>query len=101
MVAGPGWGKYRRDLAALSQWAEGQGIAILDVQAEEEKTVLLSFGSKVLGRAGRVMLGEVLDWVLGETAGPILVTPEPHPASRAGVAETATAALESASNRSP
>jgi nucleotide-binding universal stress UspA family protein len=62
---------------------------ILDVQAEEEKTVLLSFGSKVLGRAGRVMVGEVLDWVLGETRGPILVTPEPHPASRAGVLERA------------
>ena len=26
---------YRRDLAALSQWAEGQGIAIHDVQAEQ------------------------------------------------------------------
>ncbi len=62
---------------------------ILDVQAEEEKTVLLSFGSKVLGRAGRVMLGEVLDWVLGETRCPILVTPEPHPASRARVLERA------------
>ena len=35
--------------------------AILDVQAEEQKPVLLSFGSKVLGRAGRVMVGEALD----------------------------------------
>jgi nucleotide-binding universal stress UspA family protein len=56
---------------------------ILDVQAEEEKPALLSFGSKVLGKAGRVMVGEVLDWVLGETTVPILVTPEPHPASKA------------------
>jgi nucleotide-binding universal stress UspA family protein len=62
---------------------------ILDVQAEEEKPALLSFGSKVLGRAGRVMVGEVLDWVLGETGGPILVTPEPHPASKAGALERA------------
>jgi nucleotide-binding universal stress UspA family protein len=30
-------------------------------------------------------VGEVLDWVLGETGGPILVTPEPHPASKAGI----------------
>ncbi len=58
--------------------------AILEVQAEEQKPVLLSFGSKVLGRAGRVMVGEMLDRVLGETRGPILVTPEPHPASKAG-----------------
>ena len=56
---------------------------ILDVQAEEEKPALLSFGSKVLGKAGRVMAGDVLDRVLGEARGPILVTPEPHPASRA------------------
>ena len=49
----------------------------------EEKPVLLSFGSKVLGRAGRVMVGDVLDRVLSESKGPILVTPEPHPASRA------------------
>lgn len=62
---------------------------ILDVLAEEEKPALLSFGSKVLGRAGRVMVGEVLDWVLGETGGPILVTPEPHPASKAGILERA------------
>ena len=63
--------------------------AILDVQAEEEGPVLLSFGSKVLGRAGRVMVGEVLDRVLGETSGPILITPEPHPASKAGVLQRA------------
>ena len=63
--------------------------AILEVQAEEQKPVLLSFGSKVLGRAGRVMVGEVLDRVLGETRGPILVTPEPHPASKAGVLQRA------------
>ncbi len=62
---------------------------ILDVLAEEEKPALLSFGSKVLGRAGRVMVGEVLDWVLGETGDPILVTPEPHPASKAGILERA------------
>ena len=55
---------------------------ILGLQAQEEKPVLLSFGSKVLGRAGRVMVGEVLDQVLSESKGPILVTPEPHPASR-------------------
>ncbi|HEY6690801.1 MAG TPA: universal stress protein, partial [Rubrobacter sp.] len=59
--------------------------ALLDVQAEAQKPVLLSFGSKVLGRAGRVIGGEVLDRVLGETRGPILITPEPHPASKAGV----------------
>src|SRR3712207_7089755 len=35
------------------------------------------------------MVGEVLDWVLGETGGPILVTPEPHPASKAGILERA------------
>ena len=62
---------------------------ILDLQAEGEKPMLLSFGSKVLGKAGRVMVGEVLDRVLAETRGPILVTPEPHPASRAGVLERA------------
>jgi nucleotide-binding universal stress UspA family protein len=32
-----------------------------------------------------VMVGEVLDRVLGKTSGPILVTPEPHPASKAAV----------------
>ncbi|MDQ3791147.1 MAG: universal stress protein [Actinomycetota bacterium] len=57
--------------------------AILGLHAEEEKPVLLSFGSRVLGRAGRVMVGEVLDRVLSESKGPILVTPEPHPASSA------------------
>ncbi len=55
---------------------------ILGLYAEEEKPVLLSFGSKVLGRAGRVMVGEVLDRVLSESKGPILVTPEAHPASK-------------------
>lgn len=55
---------------------------ILGLYAEEEKPVLLSFGSKVLGRAGRVMVGEALDRVLSESKGPILVTPEPHPVSR-------------------
>jgi nucleotide-binding universal stress UspA family protein len=63
--------------------------AILDVQAEEQKPVLLSFGSKVLGRAGRVIVGEALDRVLGEARGPILVNPEPHPASKAGVLQRA------------
>ena len=62
---------------------------ILDVQAEEETPALLSFGSKVLGKAGRVMVGEVLDWVLGETTVPILVTPELHPASKARILERA------------
>ncbi len=54
---------------------------ILGLYAEEEKPVLLSFGSKVLGKVGRVIVGEVLDRVLSESQGPILVTPEPHPAS--------------------
>jgi nucleotide-binding universal stress UspA family protein len=63
--------------------------AILDVQAEAQKPVLLSFGSKILGRAGRVMDGKMLDRVLGETRGPILVTPEPHPASKAAVLQRA------------
>ena len=62
---------------------------IFDVQAEKEGPMLLSFGSKVLGKAGRVMVGEVLDQVLGETGGPILVTPEPHPASKTGVLQRA------------
>ena len=56
---------------------------LLDVLAEADGPVLLSFGSKVLGKAGSVMVGEVLDQVLGETGGPVLVTPEPHPSSRA------------------
>jgi nucleotide-binding universal stress UspA family protein len=60
---------------------------ILDVLAEEERPALLSFGSKVFGKAGRVMVGELLDRMLGDTRGPILVSPEPHPASRAGVLE--------------
>jgi nucleotide-binding universal stress UspA family protein len=55
---------------------------ILGLCAEEEKPVLLSFGSKVLGRVGRVMVGDVLDRVLSESKGPILITPDPHPASR-------------------
>ena len=55
---------------------------ILGLYAAEEKPVLLSFGSKVLGRAGRVMVGEALDRVLSKSKGPILVTPEPHPVSR-------------------
>lgn len=59
--------------------------AILDLQAEAQKPVLLSFGSKVLGRAGRVIVRAALDRILGETRGPILVTPEPHPASKVGV----------------
>jgi nucleotide-binding universal stress UspA family protein len=63
--------------------------AILDVQAKAQKPVLLSFGSKVLGRAGRVIVGKALDRVLGETRGPILVTPEPHPASKAAVLQRA------------
>jgi nucleotide-binding universal stress UspA family protein len=69
--------------------------AILDAQAEEEGSVLLSFGSKVLGRTGRVIVGKALDRVLGETSGPILITPEPHPASKAAVLQRAqTGALE-------
>jgi nucleotide-binding universal stress UspA family protein len=68
--------------------------AILDVKAEEEGPTLLSFGSKVLGRAGRVMAGAVLDRVLGETNGPILITPEPHPASRTGVLGRADAGTQ-------
>ena len=60
---------------------------ILGIHAEEEKPALLSFGSKVLGGAGRVLVGEALDRVLSESRGPILVTPEPHPASKARVLE--------------
>jgi nucleotide-binding universal stress UspA family protein len=60
---------------------------ILGLHAEEEKPVLLSFGSKVLGRARRVMVGEILDQVLSESRGPILIIPEPHPASKALVLE--------------
>lgn len=60
---------------------------ILGIHAEEEKPALLSFGSKVLGGAGRVMVGEALDQVLSKSRGPILITPEPHPASKARVLE--------------
>ena len=60
---------------------------ILGIHAEEEKPALLSFGSKVLGGAGRVMVGEALDRVLSKSRGPILITPEPHPASKARVLE--------------
>ncbi len=60
---------------------------ILSIPAEEEKPVLLSFGSKVLGGAGRVMVGEALDQVLSKARGPILITPELHPASRVRVLE--------------
>jgi nucleotide-binding universal stress UspA family protein len=60
---------------------------ILGIHAEEEKPALLSFGSKVLGGAGRVMVGEALDRVLSESRGPILITPEPHPASKSRVLE--------------
>jgi hypothetical protein len=55
----------------------------LGLHAEQAKPVLLSISSKVLGTAGRVMVGKVLDRVLSESKGPILVTPEPHLASRA------------------
>ena len=60
---------------------------ILGIHAEEEKPALLSFGSKVLGGAGRVMVGEALDQVLSKSRGPILITPELHPASKARVIE--------------
>src|SRR5215211_4693788 len=56
---------------------------VLGIQAEEEKPALLSFGSKVLGGAERVIVGETLDRVLSESRGPILITPGPHPASKA------------------
>ena len=52
--------------------------AVLDVVAEEGGTSLLSFGSRVLGRAGRVRVGAVLDRVLGDTSGPMLVSAEPY-----------------------
>ena len=61
---------------------------IFRVQAEEERPALLAVGSKVLGKAGRIMAGEVLDKVLDGTRGPILITPEPHPASKASEAST-------------
>ncbi len=60
---------------------------ILGIHAEEEKPALLSFGSKVLGGAGRVLVGETLDQVLSKSRGPILVTPELHPASKPRVLE--------------
>lgn len=63
------------------------GRTILGLHAEEEKPALLSFGSKVLGGVGRVMVGEVLDQVLSKSRGPILITPELHPASKARVLE--------------
>jgi nucleotide-binding universal stress UspA family protein len=60
---------------------------ILGLYAEEEKPALLSFGSKVLGGAGRMMVGEALDEVLSESQGPILISPELHPASKAQALE--------------
>ncbi len=56
---------------------------VLGIHAEGEKPALLSFGSKVLGGAGRVLVGEALDQILSKSRGPILITPEPHPASKA------------------
>ena len=71
------------------------GRTILGLHDEEEKPALLSFGSKVLGGVGRVMVGEALDRVLSKSRGPILITPEPHPASKARVLEReATGARE-------
>ena len=58
---------------------------ILGIHAGEEKPALLSFGSRVLGGVGRVMVGEALDRVLSKSRGPILITPEPHPASKTRV----------------
>jgi nucleotide-binding universal stress UspA family protein len=60
---------------------------MLGVHTEEGKPVLLAFGSKVLGGVGRVMVGDALDRVLSRSRGPILITPEPHPASKARVLE--------------
>jgi nucleotide-binding universal stress UspA family protein len=60
---------------------------ILGIRTEKEKPALLSFGSKVLGGVGRVMVGEALDRVLSKSRGPILITPEPHPASKARALE--------------
>lgn len=60
---------------------------ILGIYADEEKPSLLSFGSKVLGGTGRVMVGEALDQVLSKARGPILITPELHPASKARIFE--------------
>ena len=53
----------------------------------DEKPVLLGFGSKVLGGAGRMMVGEPLDEVLSASRGPILISPELHPASKARALE--------------
>jgi nucleotide-binding universal stress UspA family protein len=58
---------------------------ILGIHAGEEKPALLSFGSRVLGGVGRVMVGAALDRVLSKSRGPILITPEPHPASKTRV----------------
>src|SRR5215218_8531491 len=60
---------------------------ILGLHVEGEKPALLSFGSKILGGVGRMMVGEVLDRVLSKSRGPILITPELHPASKARVLE--------------
>lgn len=60
---------------------------ILGLSTEEEKPALLSFGSKVLGGVGRTMVGEPLDGVLSESRGPILISPELHPDSRARAPE--------------
>jgi nucleotide-binding universal stress UspA family protein len=60
---------------------------VLGIQTAEEKPALLSFGSKVLGGVGRVMVGEALDQILSRSRGPILITPEPHPASKARILE--------------
>ena len=56
---------------------------VLGILTEEEKPALLSPGSKILGGAGRVIVGEALDQIMSESRGPILITPEPHPASKA------------------
>ena len=63
------------------------GRTILGLHVEGEKPALLSFGSKILGGVGRMMVGEVLDRVLSKSRGPILITPELHPASKARVLE--------------
>lgn len=60
---------------------------VLGIHAEGGKPALLSFGSKVLGGAGRVLVGEALDQILSKSRGPILITPEPHPASKALILE--------------
>ena len=80
--------------------------AVLGLYAEEDGPVLLSLGSKVLGEAGRVIVGEALDRVLGESKGAILVSPEPRRASKKwsptnGEAETleGRAALDAADGR--